>query len=151
MTKSTISKTWIVGLILCAGGFLVGGVSLGLMFAYGGHFTPAPYGNGYDFVPTTDGFFWTMVGFMIVGFIVAAAGCVVDLVAWIGALINTYRLLDKTWFIVLLAGGLVGLAFGLAGFAAMLAYVIAGPDGMEVSQAEIPVPAERPPTLAPIG
>ncbi len=152
MTKSTITKTWIAGLILVAGGLLVGGASLGLMFVNGGHFTPAASGNGYDFVPAYDGYFWTMVGFMIVGFAVAAAGCAVDLVAWIGALINTYQVYDKTWFIVLLAGGIVGLAVALVGFAAMLAYVIAGPDGTSARRAEeLQAPAMRPPTLAPTG
>jgi hypothetical protein len=40
----------------------------------------------------------------------------VQLAAWIGTLVNTYRLEDKTWFAVVLAGGLLGLAFGLLGF-----------------------------------
>jgi hypothetical protein len=73
----------------------------------------------------------------------------VQLAAWIGALVNTYRLEDKTWFAVVLAGGLMGLAFGLLGFAAMVAYLIAGPDGMAVRNAQIPASAGRPSTLAP--
>jgi len=44
-------------------------------------------------------------------------------VAWIGALINTVAIDDKTWFVLLLVLGL--LSFGLI---AMIAYVIAGPD-----------------------
>lgn len=153
MTKSAITKTWIAGVIVLAAGLLVGGVSLGLMLAYGGHFTPAASGNGYDFIPTTDGFFWTMVGLMIAGFTVAAAGGIVQLVAWVGALVNTYPIQDKTWFVVLLAGGLIGLAFALVGFAVMVAYIIAGPDGIAVARQPLPaMPAQepwRPPTLAP--
>lgn len=57
-----------------------------------------------------------------------------QLAAWIGTLVNTYRLEDKTWFAVVLAGGMLGLAFGLLGFATMVAYLIAGPDGMVVKQ-----------------
>jgi hypothetical protein len=45
-------------------------------------------------------------------------------------------------------GGL-GLAFGLVGFAAMVAYVIAGPDGMAFRQPQVPPPAYRPSALAP--
>lgn len=140
MTKSTITRVWIAGLIVLVAGLLVGGVSLGLMLALGGSYTPAASGNGYDFVPTINGFFWTTVGFMIVGFTVAAAGGIVQLAAWIGALVNTYQLEDKAWFIVLVAGGLLGLAFGLIGFAAMVAYLIAGPDGMPARQLHAPLP-----------
>jgi hypothetical protein len=152
MAKSTITKTWLAGVIALAAGLLVGGVGLALMLAYGGQFTQAPSGDGYDFVPRLDGFFWTTVSLMIVGFTVAAVGGLVQLVGWIGALINTYPLPDKTWFVVLLAGGLIGLGFALVGFAAMVAYVIAGPDGIALRQMEIPTaaaPAPRPTTLAP--
>ena len=149
MTKSTITKTWIAGVILMAAGLLVGGVSLGLMLAYGGQFTAAPGGNGYDFVPKLDGFFWTMVSLMIAGFAVAAIGGIVQLTAWIGALVNTYQLADRTWFVVLLAGGLLGLAFGLVGFAAMVAYVIAGPDGTATWESRLPTSTQPPATLAP--
>ncbi|HST90080.1 MAG TPA: hypothetical protein VLJ14_17030 [Ktedonobacterales bacterium] len=149
MRKSTITKTWIAGVILMAAGLLVGGVSLGLMLAYGGQFTPAPGENGYDFVPRLDGFFWTMVSLMIAGFAVAAIGGIVQLTAWIGALVNTYQLADRTWFVVLLAGGLLGLAFGIVGFAAMVAYVIAGPDSTVTGEARLPTLAQPPAMLAP--
>jgi hypothetical protein len=131
---------WMAGLIVLVVGLVVGGVSLGLMLANGGTWTPAPTGNGSDFVPTINGFFWTTVGFMIVGFTVAAAGGIVQLAAWIGALVNTYQLEDKAWFIALLAGGLLGLAFGLIGFAAMVAYLVAGPDGMPTRRLQAPMP-----------
>ncbi len=128
MTKSTITRTWIAGLIVIVAGLIVGGLGVGLMLAYGGTYTPAVSGNGYDFVPRVDGFFWTTIALMVVGFGAALVGTVLQLVAWIGALIGTYALEDKTWFVVLLVGGLVGLAFGLVGFAVMVAYLIAGPD-----------------------
>ena len=44
--------------------------------------------------------------------------------SWIGALLNTWRLDSKTWFAILLLLGLFNL-----GFFAMIAYLIAGPDG----------------------
>jgi hypothetical protein len=148
MTKSTITRTWIAGLVVLAAGLVVGGISLGLMLAYGGTFTAAPSGNGYDFVPRTDSFFWTTVGFMLLGFTVAAVGGIVQLAAWVGALINTNRMADKTWFAVLLIGGLVGVVFAPVGFAAMVAYLVAGPDGMLVEQPAARTGAPRT-TLAP--
>lgn len=138
MTKSTITRTWIAGLIAIVAGLIVGGLGVGLMLAYGGTYTPAVSGSGYDFVPRLDGFFWTTIGLMVVGFGAALVGGVMQLVAWIGALIGTYALADKTWFVVLLAGGLAGLAFGLVGFAVMVAYLIAGPDVTTSQHQQLP-------------
>jgi hypothetical protein len=149
MDKPMITRIWLAGLIALAAGLIVGGLGLGLMLAYGGHYTPAPTGSGYEFVPTVDGFFWMTVGVMVVGFALATMGGVAQLAAWIGALVNTYQLEDKAWFIVLLAGGLLGLSFGLVGFAAMVAYVVAGPDAMAVERSLAQTPASRPATLAP--
>ena len=134
MSKNSVTRMWIAGLIVLVAGLAIGGISLGLMLANGGTWQPAVSGEGSDFVPTLNGFFWTTVGFMIAGFTVAAVGSVIQLAAWIGALINTYQFEDKAWFIVLLAGGLLGLVFGLAGFAVMVAYLVAGPDGMPRGQ-----------------
>ena len=53
-------------------------------------------------------------------------GIIAGIVAWIGALLNTVQLPDKTWFVLLLVLGL--LSFG---FFAMVAYVIAGPDSAQ--------------------
>jgi hypothetical protein len=52
------------------------------------------------------------------------AGGIVQFVAWIGAVLNTAQLADKTWFVVLLVLGLLSLALPV-----MIAYVAAGPDG----------------------
>lgn len=152
MTKSTITRTWIAGLIVIVAGLIVGGLGVGLMLAYGGTYTPAVSGSGYDFVPRIDGFFWTTIALMVAGFGAALIGGVLQLVAWIGALIGTYALADKTWFVVLLAGGLAGLAFGLVGFAVMVAYLIAGPDVTTGERQQVPPPAPPAPyttTLAP--
>ncbi len=130
MKKSTITKTWIGGLVVLGAGLVLAGVATGLMLAYGGTFTHSLTTNGYDFVPTMDGFFWSMVGLIVIGGVLAMVGGLVQLVAWIGALVNTYQVPDKTWFAVVLGGGVLGLFFGLIGFAAMIAYVVAGPDGM---------------------
>jgi hypothetical protein len=149
MTKSTVTRTWIGGLVVLAIGFIIVGVSVGLMLAYGGTFTPAPDGNSYDFVPQYDGFFATTVVLIVIGGITVAVGGLVQLAAWVGALVNTYKLQDKTWFGVLLALGLLGFAFGLLGFAAMVAYLIAGPDGTTAPTPQIPTETPRTSTLAP--
>ena len=59
----------------------------------------------------------------VFGAIALVGGGVAQLVAWIGALISTAQLEDKTWFLILLLLGIFGL-----GFIPMLVYVVAGPD-----------------------
>ena len=153
MRKPQITRIWVIGVIVGVAGLIVAGISMALMFTNGGSYTPTATGNGYDFVPRLDSFFWTTVAFMIVGGVIALAGGIAQLVAWVGALVNTYQIPDRTWFVVLLAGGLIGLAFGLAQLAVMIAYVVAGPDGVamrrpeSLSYAEPPIPP-RTPTLA---
>jgi hypothetical protein len=85
---------------------------------------------------------------MMVGIAVFAAGSIVQLAAWIGSVVNTYRLQDKTWLIILLAGGVLGLGFAVVGFAAMMAYLIAGPDGMTIQSSQQSAPAPQSPALA---
>jgi hypothetical protein len=147
MTKSTITRTWIAGLVVLAAGLVLAGVAIFLMLAYGGTFTQTST-NSYDFVPNLDSYFWMTVGLIIAGGILAGVGGIVQLAAWIGALVNTYRLQDKTWFTILVLGGIFGLVFGLVGFAVMVAYVIAGPEGMSLRQTQFPTPA-KPTALAP--
>jgi hypothetical protein len=67
---------------------------------------------------------WSLLGFGIVGGVAMVGGAIGGLVSWIGALLNTWRLESKTWFAVLLLLGIFNL-----GFFAMVAYLIAGPDG----------------------
>lgn len=150
MTKLMITRTWIAGLVVMAAGLVVAIVGVALMLAYGGTFTQvAGSTNSFTFVPTVDSFFWSTVVLIVIGAILAMVGGVVQLAAWIGGLVNSYRLPDKTWFTVLLLGGVFGLAFGLIGFAVMVAYVIAAPDGRLYSRPEAQPAAQRPSTLAP--
>jgi hypothetical protein len=67
---------------------------------------------------------WSLIGFGLVGAVAVAVGAIGGFVSWIGALLNTWRLESRTWFAVLLLLGIFNL-----GFFAMLAYLIAGPDG----------------------
>lgn len=140
--KSIITRTWLGGMVAIAFGFVAAAIATALMLAYGGTFTAAPGREGYDFVPRLDAFFWGMVSVIAAGFTVAVAGAIVRLVAWIGAIVNSYQLQDKTWFLLTLILGLLG--FGLV---VMVVYLIAAPDGYEEKQA--PTPAPLPPSLAP--
>ena len=149
MTKSTITKIWVAGLIVIVAGLAIGGTSLGLMLANAGHWDPVPGTNSWNFVPTLDSYFWTTLAFTITGFTAAAAGLIVQLVAWVGAVVNTSRLTDKTWFMVVLVGGLIGFAMAPVGFAAMVAYLIAGPDEHATGVLQPPRQESWPATMAP--
>jgi hypothetical protein len=67
---------------------------------------------------------WSTLGLGVVGGLAIAGAMIGGLVSWIGALLNTSQLESKTWFLVLLLLGI--FSFGLV---AMIAYVVAGPDG----------------------
>jgi hypothetical protein len=67
---------------------------------------------------------WSALALVVVGSLAILAGTVVAVVSWIAALLNTWQLEDKVWFGSLLASGLLGF-----GVVAMIAYVVAGPDG----------------------
>ncbi|HET7465292.1 MAG TPA: hypothetical protein VFL29_01385 [Candidatus Dormibacteraeota bacterium] len=151
MSKSLVTKTWLGGLVAIVLGVLIAGFAVTTMLTTGGTWHPAATGNGYDFVPARDGIFWTSVVGIVMGGLLALVGSVVQLVAWIGAVINTYALADKSWFIVLLIGGLFGLVFGLAGLAVMVAYMVAGPDGTVERKPEPPATIAGPARLAAAG
>ncbi len=155
MRKSTVTKVWVAGAIVMVAGLVFGGVFLALMLANGGHWEQVGDTTNWNFVPSRDSYFWTTLGLMITGFSVAAAGCIVQVVAWIGAVANVARLADKTWFLILLIGGIVGFGFAPIGFAAMVAYLIAGPADVGEPRPDQPYPTypqspmQGPPTFAP--
>lgn len=66
----------------------------------------------------------SMLGLGIVGGLAIAGGLIAGLVSWIGALLNTWQLEGKAWFIGLLLLGIFNF-----GFFAMIAFLVAGPDG----------------------
>lgn len=149
MTKSAITKTWIAGLVVFAAGILAAIVGVFLMLGYGGTFTQGAGTNNYNFTPNMNGFFWTTITVIVVGGLIALLGSIVQLAAWIGGLVNSYALPDKTWFLILLLGGLGSFVFAPIGFAAMVAYVIAAPDGELYRRAQPPTVTQQPRPLAP--
>ena len=120
MAKPTVTKLFFGSLIAIVGGAIT--LIVGAIWAFAsGVFVM----NGHDVVGIeTTGIGWSLVGLVVVGVLAVLGGLIGQFVAWIGAVLNTSRLEDKTWFILLLVLGL--LSFG---FVAMLVYVIIGPDG----------------------
>lgn len=120
MSKATISRIFIGSIIAVVAGAILAIAAVTIAFANGVFIMDGP-----DVVGVRGtGLAWTMVGFGIVAGLVVMGGFVGGLVAWIGALLNTAQLDDKVWFLILLLLGIWNL-----GVFAMIAYVIAGPDG----------------------
>lgn len=118
MSKTTVTQVF-VGAIVA----VVVGAALGVATAVAA-LTGGVVAIGGPNVVTVDGpAFAGTIGWLVVASLVVAGGAVAALASWIGALVITARLDDKTWFVVLLVLGLLSL-----GWVAMVAYVIAGPD-----------------------
>lgn len=121
MSKPTITRLFVGSLIAVIAGAVLAAFAVVAIFA-----SSAVVMDGQEIVgwnPTN--FTWTMVALTVVASLTIAGGAIGGLIAWIGALLNTARIDDKIWFVLLLVLGLFSF-----GFIAMLAYVIAGPDGM---------------------
>jgi hypothetical protein len=119
MSKPTITKLFVGGIVAFVAGIVLATAAF-LWALAGGAFV----WSGPDLVGITGtGFTAGLIGGGIVAALAIVGGSIAGLVSWIGALINTAALEDKTWFIILLVLGL--LSFG---FIAMIVYVIAGPD-----------------------
>ena len=120
MTKSTVTKTFVGSLIAMVAGLFVVAAGVLLALATGTFEMTGPDVTGFQLSASAP----AALGLAFIGAIAIVAGGIGQFVAWIGAVVNTSRLDDKTWFVVLLVLGL--LSFG---FIAMLVYVLAGPDG----------------------
>ena len=120
MTKSTVTKIFIGSLFAIAGGVVLLAAGLSLAYVNGTFIMRGPDVVGIH----PSAFTWSMAGLAVVGILAVVGGALAQFVAWIGAVLNTSRLEDKTWFVVLLVLGL--LSFG---FIATLVYLVAGPDG----------------------
>jgi hypothetical protein len=125
MTKSNVTKVFMGSLIaIVAGVFLV---ALGFIaaLASGTFVMEGPDVTGFQLSSSAPAAF----GLAFVGLLGIIGGGIGQFIAWIGAVVNTSRLEDKTWFVVLLVFGI--LSFG---FIAMVIYVLAGPDGTATQQ-----------------
>jgi preprotein translocase subunit Sss1 len=119
MSKRTVTHLFVGSLIALAGGVVLLLVALWLAWASGGLIMSGSEVVGVRSQPFT----WTMVAVAIVAVVVLIGAAITQFVAWIGAVLDTARLPDKTLFIVLLVTGV--LSFGLIG---MIIYLFAAPD-----------------------
>ena len=118
MSKATITRLFVAAVIA-----IVVGLALALGSAVAA-FASGTVTIGGSAVVAVDGEAvpGTLIWFAIAG-VAFGGGALAAFVSWIGALLNTYRLEDKTWFVALLAFGLVSL-----GWLATALYILAGPD-----------------------
>ena len=120
MSKQTVTRLFVGSLIAVVVGIVFAAVGVGLAFASGAFVVSGQDVTAVEPIRLTA----TAIITITVGALGIIGGAIGQFVAWIGAVVNTSRLDDKTWFILLLVLGL--LSFG---FIAMLVYVLAGPDG----------------------
>ena len=131
MSKGTVTSLFEGSVIAVVAGVVLAFAAVWFAYANGAFVMSGPDVTGLHATPVA----WAMVGLAIVAALAMMGGFIGGLVSWIGALLNTSQLEDKTWFVVLLVLGL--LSFGLV---AMIAYVIAGPDGSKATAGRV-VPA----------
>ena len=118
MSKSSITRLFAGAIAAVVVGLIIGIVGVVAALANG-----AVVIDSSELVILNGGPFAWAIAALIVASLVLAAGTLAAIASWVGALLNTSRLDDKTWFVVLLVLGLVSL-----GWVAMIAYVFAGPD-----------------------
>ena len=137
MSKRTITRLFVGSLLGTVAGLVLLSTAAGLAYAHGSLIMKGPDVVGVRSTP----FAWSMVALAGLAILVTCAAIVTQFVAWIGALVNTAQLPDKTWFVILLVAGLLSLAFVV-----MAVYLIAGPpDRPPVGQ---PAPPPKPLTRA---
>jgi hypothetical protein len=131
MTKSTVVKLFWGSLIGLFAGLVLMVVSCALAISKHIFIMSGPDVTGIK----TGALSWTLLGLMALALLLLLFAAVAHFVAWIGAVLNTAQLPDKTWFVVLLVVGLLGLVF-----IATVAYVIAGPDGVKAKEEATALP-----------
>jgi hypothetical protein len=124
VSKATVTRLFVGSVIAFVAGAILAIAAVWIAYADGAFVMRGPDVIGVQSTPLA----WTIVGLAALAALAMIAGCVGGLVGWIGALLNTSQLEDKTWFVLLLVLGL--FSFGLV---AMIAYVIGGPDGTKES------------------
>jgi hypothetical protein len=125
MTKPTVVKLFWGSLIGLVAGLVLIGITFALAISNDIFIMSGPDVTGIK----SGVLSWTLLGLMGLAVLLLLFAAVAHFVAWIGAVLNTAQLPDKTWFVVLLVVGLLGLVF-----IATVAYVIAGPDGVQAKE-----------------
>ena len=132
MSKKSVTRLFVGAVVALAVGLVLGIAALWSALAGdaidlgGSHVVDVNGGSGA----------WTALALVAVASLVILVGTAAAVVSWLAALLNTWRLDDKAWFGALLALGLLGF-----GVLAMIAYVVAGPDGTRQSGPGVVSPA----------
>jgi hypothetical protein len=120
MFKNTVTRLFIGSLIAFGAGATISMLAIALAIA-----NDVFVMNGNDIAAIPGGALaWLLLGLALLGGLAAAGGVIAGFVAWIGAVLNTWQLESKAWFVALVLTGIFNF-----GFIAMIVYVIAGPDG----------------------
>jgi len=119
MSKTTITRLFLGGVVAVIVGWVFAIAAI-LSALVGGAVDLA----GADIVRVNGAAFATPLLVLTFAAVLVGGGTVAVLGSWVGALVATAQLDDKTWFALLLVLGL--WSFGVI---AMLAYAIAGPEG----------------------
>jgi hypothetical protein len=120
MSKATVTR-----LVIGGGLAVIAGAILAIVAVSVANANDTFVMNGPDIVGLRGSVLaWLMLPLGTAGGLAIAGGLIAGLVAWIGALLNTWQLESKTWFASLLPLGIFNF-----GFFAMVAYLVAGPDG----------------------
>jgi len=119
MSKATVIRLFVAAFVAVVAGVLLGLAAV--LTAIGGGVVTI---GGPEIVTASGASFAGTLVWLAIAKLLIAGGALAALASWIGAVVNTAHLEDKTWFVALLVLGL--LSFG---WIAMIAYVLAGPDG----------------------
>jgi hypothetical protein len=135
-----MSKTAVTRLFIGAGLAIIAGAVLTIIAGAIAIASDTFVLSGPDIVGVrASGAAWFSLALGVVGIVAFIGGVIAGLVSWIGALFNTWQLDSKAWFVGLLLLGIFNL-----GFFAMVAYILAGPDGLPAKARQVgaaPVPA----------
>lgn len=120
MNKATTTRSFIGGGLAIIAGAIVAVFAIGIAMA-----NDVFVMDGPDVVGVSGGALaFSLLGLVVVGSLAIMGGLIAGFVAWIGALMNTWQLDSKAWFVALLLLGIFNF-----GFFAMIAFLVAGPDG----------------------
>ena len=119
MSKTSVTRLFIGGAIAIIAGAIVAIAAVWVAIA-----NDVFIMNGADIVGLSGGAVaWALLGLGVAGGLAIIGGLIAGFLAWVGALLNTWQLESKAWFVGLLLLGIFNL-----GFFAMIVYLIAGPD-----------------------
>ena len=132
MRKPVITKLFLGGAVTFVAGMLLAVASMRVGVGGGALVIEGPDIVGLEINAAG----YAMVALAVIGALALVGGLLAGVIAWAGALANTIQRPDKTWFVLLLVLGV--LSFGQV---AIIAYLLAGPDGTPTDMRPTPVGA----------